>query len=81
MYGDLNGDGKADVCETYSTLQLVDINYDGKVDVCGRSTGGTKCAKSTGTTFGSLTVWDSYFSNAAGWSTPDRYSTVKLIHE
>jgi hypothetical protein len=117
VYGDLNGNGKVDVCgrntsnyqcslstgttfgppnvwqtnlsdaagwgvpECYSTLRLVDINHDGKADVCGRSSGGTRCAKSTGTAFGNLTIWDSWFSNAAGWSTEPYYSTISFLNE
>jgi hypothetical protein len=67
--------------ESYTTLRLVDVNHDGKADVCGRSASGTKCAKSTGTAFGTLTAWDSYFTDAAGWNTEPHYSSIGFIHE
>jgi trypsin/VCBS repeat protein len=64
----------------YSTIRFADINGDGKADVCGRGRAGINCALSNGTSFGPVTVWQSSFSDAAGWNTgPEYYSTIRLV--
>jgi hypothetical protein len=63
--------------EYYSTLQFPDLNKDGSADVCGRGTGGVWCALSTGTSFGSATLWESTFSDANGWAAPEYNSTIQ----
>jgi len=68
-----------DVHTYYSTIQFADINGDGRADVCGRGRQGVDCALSAGTTFTSVSVWGSAFSNDAGWdASPSYYSTIRL---
>jgi uncharacterized protein (DUF2141 family) len=115
QFPDVNGDGKADMCERatggiqcalsdgttfgaisvwqadfsdagkwntspsyYSTIQFPDINGDGMADVCGRGVDGIMCALSTGTSFGSLTLWNADPSDVDGWNTsgPAYYGTI-----
>lgn len=64
--------------EYYSTIQYGDLNNDGKADVCGRAGAGIKCALSTGSGFGPLTLWQSTFSDAGGWNAAPYYSTIQL---
>jgi hypothetical protein len=55
------------------------VNGDGRADVCGRSSFGTVCALSNGSTFGSATVWESSFSDANGWNgSASRFGTIQL---
>lgn len=64
----------------YSTIQLADLNNDGKADVCGRGNSGMKCALSTGTSFGAVSVWSSAFSDSNGWNAnASLYSTIRLV--
>src|ERR1044071_3894422 len=58
---------------------VVDLNGDGKADVCGRGAGGIHCARSVTSAFGTTTIWQSHFSDAAGWnSSPAYYSTIRF---
>ena len=104
MLGDVNGDGKADVCGRgqsgvycelstgtsfgapvlspiftdaqgwnqaayYTSLRLADVNGDGKLDLCGRGPGGIVCALNAGNgAFGTQTLWEGVFTDAAGWN-------------
>jgi hypothetical protein len=61
------------------TIQYADLNGDGKEDVCGRHGGGLYCALSTGTTFGTPTLWTSAYSNNAYWEEHEYYwRTIQL---
>jgi uncharacterized protein YsxB (DUF464 family) len=62
----------------YSTIQFPDVNGDGRADVCGRGTGGVYCAKSNGTSFASVTVWEGAFSDANNWDLSQYYSTIQF---
>jgi len=63
----------------YATIRLTDVNGDGKADVCGRGSPGIYCASSSGSSFGSASVWTSDFSDAGGWAaTPAYYGTIRL---
>jgi len=65
--------------EYYSTIQYVDLNADGKLDVCARGRTGLLCALNNGSTFGSLSLWEADFSDAAGWNGgPQYYSTIRF---
>ncbi len=56
-----------------TTIQLGDINGDGKADICGRGADGLSCALSTGSAFGTPTLWSSAFSDTAGWGVSAAY--------
>src|SRR5262245_56350007 len=63
----------------YSTIRFPDLNGDGRADVCGRGAGGVDCALGTGTGFGTLSVWESHFSDDGGWNAiPAYYSTIRF---
>jgi hypothetical protein len=47
----------------YETIQYPDLNHDGKQDLCARGAAGVYCATSTGSAFGPLSLWSSYFSD------------------
>jgi len=65
--------------EYYRTLRFPDLDGDGKADVCARGAIGVWCALSTGSGFGSLTLWTNRYSNALGWnSTPAYYDTIEF---
>jgi hypothetical protein len=64
--------------EHYSTIRFPDLNGDGKADVCGRGVSGIVCALSSGSAFGTLTTWNSAFSDAAGWTASEYYSTIRF---
>lgn len=58
-----------------STLQFPDVDGDGRADVCGRGPSGVMCALSAGSGFGAPFAGPAW-SDAAGWSAPDRYATI-----
>jgi len=60
----------------YLTIKYPDLNGDGRRDVCGRGGSGIYCAKSTGSAFGSATLWASLFSDVGGWGDVKYYSTI-----
>jgi hypothetical protein len=60
----------------YSTIQFPDLNNDGNADLCGRGGAGVYCAISTGSSFGSLSLWSSSYSDANGWNAAPYYSTL-----
>lgn len=64
----------------WSTIQYGDVDDDGHDDVCGRGTAGMYCARYRHLyrDFGPAKLFTSQFSNAAGWTAPQYYSTVKL---
>jgi hypothetical protein len=62
----------------YTTIALVDVNNDGKADLCARGSAGIDCAESSGTGFGSVSTWQSAFSDANGWNSADYYSTIQF---
>jgi hypothetical protein len=64
--------------EYYSTIQYSDVNSDGYDDLCARGGSGFLCALSTGSSFGSPTVWDGLFSDYNGWNYPQYYSTIQV---
>jgi hypothetical protein len=64
--------------EYYSTIRFTDVSGDGKADVCGRGPAGIWCAVSTGTAFGPATLWQSSFTDAAGWTAPQYNSTIQF---
>jgi hypothetical protein len=60
----------------YGTIRFPDLNGDGKADICGRESLGIHCAMSTGSAFGSTSLWSNSFTNAEGWLAPECYSTI-----
>jgi peptidoglycan/xylan/chitin deacetylase (PgdA/CDA1 family) len=115
-FGDLNGDGSADVCgrftdgvycatsngsqfvnwtrwttllggtsfdpEEYSTtMMLGDVNNDHRADLCFRGRLGIVCALSTGTAFGTGSVWthNGDYGDSDGWGADvGYYGTLRL---
>jgi hypothetical protein len=63
----------------YSTIQFGDINGDRLADICGRGGDGVHCALSNGSSFGTQSLWQSFFSDANGWSGSLYYSTIRLV--
>lgn len=58
---------------------MYDVNGDGKADVCGRASAGIYCALGNGDgTFGPLTLWATYFSDAAGWDLSQYGTTIEF---
>jgi hypothetical protein len=77
-FSDANGWGAS--ASLYTTIRLFDMDNDGKDDVCARGTSGMKCAMSTGSAFGSLTLWQSAasaFSDANGYNSAEYYATIQ----
>jgi FG-GAP-like repeat len=70
-YSDANGWNTS--ASYWQTIQYADLNGDGKADVCGRGGDGLVCALSTGTGFGTPTLWNSDYSDANGWKTSSAY--------
>jgi len=62
----------------YSTIRFVDVSGDGRADVCGRGNGGINCGASNGSSFPGVSVWQSSFSDAAGWGAVQYYSTIRF---
>ncbi len=69
-----------DSSESYwGSIQFSDINGDGMADVCGRRIAGIECALSTGTAFGSASVWATAYSDAAGFNgDATRWATLQF---
>jgi hypothetical protein len=63
----------------YSTIRFSDLNSDGKADVCGRGIEGMNCALSNGSSFGGVSIWSLFFSDANGWTAPYYYSTIRIV--
>lgn len=62
----------------WGTIQYPDVNGDGRADLCARGNDGVNCALSTGTAFGTHSLWASAFSNAAGYLTDStRWATIQ----
>lgn len=66
--------------ERYKTLTFVDMNADGLADVCGKGGDGVVCAlnNGSGTGFNAKTTWAREFMNDDGWSSPDRFKTIRF---
>ncbi len=62
-----NVEGWAANASYWQTIQFQDLSGDGKDDVCGRFSDGVRCATSTGTAFGPVTLWTTDYSDGAGW--------------
>lgn len=77
-FSDING--WASHPSYWKTIQFPDLNNDGMADVCGRGIGGIYCALSNGTTsFGTVMLWSSAFSDANGWKLdPSYWSTIQF---
>ncbi|MDQ3038069.1 MAG: phosphodiester glycosidase family protein, partial [Myxococcota bacterium] len=111
--GDLDGDGRADVCARssagmrcwisdgagygdaiegpalddagdwdqamyFSTIRLADVDGDGRDDLCARGYSGMRCWRSTGDGFEAEPTVGPAWGNAAGWSEPSRYGTIRV---
>jgi hypothetical protein len=64
-FSDANGWNKLDY---YASLRFADVNGDGKPDICGRGAAGVYCALNNGNgRFGSVRLWDSFFSDTNSW--------------
>ena len=75
-FSDANGWSQA---EYYASLRFADVNGDGKPDICGRGAAGVYCALNNGNgTFGSIRLWDSFFSDANSWQLPV-YGTTMMF--
>ncbi len=69
LWGHFSDDGSwGDHDYYYATIRLVDVDGDGKADLCGRGSAGISCAKSTGASFGGLSLYTSTFSNDSSWN-------------
>jgi len=62
----------------YSTIRFADVDNDGRDDVCGRGDAGIYCAKSTGTSFGTPTLWSTAFRNTDGGDQAQYYKTLSF---
>lgn len=60
-----------------STIQFADVNGDGKSDVCGRSSTEMRCYLFDGAGVTSSIAGPAW-SDAAGWSSPASYGTIRL---
>jgi hypothetical protein len=77
-FSDING--WASHPSYWKTIQFPDLNNDRMADVCGRGIGGIYCALSNGTTsFGTVMLWSSAFSDVNGWKLdPSYWSTIQF---
>jgi hypothetical protein len=56
------------------------VEGDGDTDICARDASGIVCGTSSGTNhFTSSRPWSTHFSNAQGWTTPDKYESIRLV--
>lgn len=62
----------------YSTIRFPDINGDGRADVCARDNAGIVCYVSTGAGFSTTQIRGPVWSDAAGWNSPEYYSTIQF---
>ena len=65
----------------YSTIRFPNIDGDAarKADVCGRGSAGIVCAISNGSNaFTGSATWNTSFSDANGWASPEYYSTIQF---
>jgi hypothetical protein len=62
----------------WGTIKYADVNGDGKADVCARQVNGVVCAISTGRGFSSAVLWDTAFTNAAGFTGPSYWTTISF---
>jgi hypothetical protein len=74
-YSDAQGWGSSPAY--YETIKLADVNGDGKADVCVRGNYGTECMLSNGTGFPTY-ILGPIWSDANGWSAPDKYKTIQF---
>jgi hypothetical protein len=65
--------GDADDDAYFDTLSFPDLDHDGQADVCGRGPGGVYCARSNGSSFVGLELWDGSFSDATFWNDSAAY--------
>jgi hypothetical protein len=65
-----------DAPQYYRTIKLANVNGTGATDVCGRGMSGVYCATSNGSSFTTLSLWSSGFSDAAGFNAPQYYTTM-----
>lgn len=76
-FSDANGWGSDP--SYWKTIRFPDLNRDGKSDVCGRGIDGVICALSNGTSFGTVRVWSSMFSDRNGWNIdPSYWGTIQF---
>jgi hypothetical protein len=55
------------------------VNGDGKADVCGRSAAGIQCSLSTGSGFGTASVWIPNYTDGYRWNMGAQvYSTIRF---
>ena len=64
--------------EYNSTIQYSNVDNRGGADLCARGISGMLCALSTGSSFGTPTLWSSAFSDAAGWNALPYYPTLRV---
>jgi GH25 family lysozyme M1 (1,4-beta-N-acetylmuramidase) len=61
----------------YTTIELADVDGDGKADACARGAAGITCARSNGKGFDPEVAGPAW-SDANGWTAPDRYRTIRF---
>jgi hypothetical protein len=62
----------------WATIRFPDVDGDGRADVCARGIAGILCARSTGSGFGPITLWDPNPSDAAGWGARQYWATIQF---
>ena len=65
----------------WGTLEFPDVDGDGNADLCGRGAAGIFCSISTGSSFGTATLFSNSdsFSNAHGWHvTENHWGTIEF---
>src|SRR5262249_34216735 len=63
----------------WGTIHFPDLKGDGKADVCARAAPGVFCGLSNGTSFDTVTKWDSYYADSGVWDEDPKYwSTIQF---
>ena len=63
----------------WGSIRFADVNHDSKADLCARGILGEYCGVSNGSSFATVSLWETSFSDANGWNTAPYGDTLRLV--